>query len=1047
MLDVGVRVVRGPHWKWGNQDGGEGHVGTVVELGRAGSQTSPDKTVVVLWDSGTRTNYRVGYQGSFDLRVVDNAPAGVKHPNIICDACRKCGIAGMRWKCIQCEDYDLCTACYMSDMHDLTHVFQRFETANSLGENQVPRMGCFKMQLKGIFVGAKVMRGLDWDWGNQDGGEGKTGRVIDIRGWDNESGRSVANVTWTGTGSTNVYRVGHKGKVDLKYVQPGLGGFYYRDHLPVLGQDVEQQLVNASIQSPGGLCSGGGASGTPGVGGSPSHHPTFSVGDKVNVLLSVEKLKQLQWGHGGWNPRMAEYIGKFGTVHRVTEKGDIRVQYEGCNNRWTFHPAALTKVYSFAVGDVVRVISDVDKVKELQKNHGEWIDVMRSALGMVGRVIRVYGDGDLRVSVDGKTWTFNPLCVRLVPGSATEVNNTMATHPEGRIDRPNPLASLLSNLLEKKLESTSIDMLVREAAQGHLTVVRDFLLKFPEMLDQKSSGKTCLQVACHQGHIDLVRLLLNAGAVLEVTDDDGDTALHYSAFGNQPEIMELLLSRGANVDAINKGQCTALHVAVNKQYLECVCLLLKYKCNVNVQDSYGDTALHDAISKESLEIIRLLCRVPGVDFTLKNVRGFNVLHHAALKGNNFATEQLLMQARQLVDVKKDDGFAALHLAALNGHYAVAETLLTQGQADVDLRNNRKQTPLLLAISQGHCSLVELLVSRGGASVNAEDEDGDIGLHLALMKKAFISAEINELEAPSIHEIFTQLQNRTYEDEDGNTKPIENKVAFSIACYLVQQGCDLNKQNRRGRSPLQLLPVPALISILREYSARRSISVNPSASHPTTSSTPSPALANRQPSSSAAPVERQMVVPGDAVVPPLLMTVAVSDVVNGGGASSRVGSPLPPLPPPSMTTPASSASPPLITGNKFGLLTSIEAECTICSEPSELVVLEPCGHRVACADCSVRMKKCLKCGGVVIQRVTMDGRPVSSKPQLPGNDRVQFLANKLAEMEEALNCSICMERKRTVAFLCGHSACDKCSHTLKICHMCRKTITKKINLYP
>ena len=41
---------------------------------------------------------------------------------------------------------------------------------------------------------------------------------------------------------------------------------------------------------------------------------------------------------------LSQYIGKIGTVHRVTDKGDIRVQYEGCSNRWTFHPDALTKV-------------------------------------------------------------------------------------------------------------------------------------------------------------------------------------------------------------------------------------------------------------------------------------------------------------------------------------------------------------------------------------------------------------------------------------------------------------------------------------------------------------------------------------------------------------------------------------------------------------------------------------------------------------------------------------------------------------------------------
>ena len=58
MLEIGIRVVRGPDWKWATQDDGEGHVGTLVEIGKPGSGTSPDKTVVVQWDSGNRTNYR-----------------------------------------------------------------------------------------------------------------------------------------------------------------------------------------------------------------------------------------------------------------------------------------------------------------------------------------------------------------------------------------------------------------------------------------------------------------------------------------------------------------------------------------------------------------------------------------------------------------------------------------------------------------------------------------------------------------------------------------------------------------------------------------------------------------------------------------------------------------------------------------------------------------------------------------------------------------------------------------------------------------------------
>ena len=69
-LSLGLRVVRGPNWSWGDQDGGEGHVGTVVEVGQDGG------SVVVQWDCGNRCRYRCGEEGKYDLRVFDSAPTG-----------------------------------------------------------------------------------------------------------------------------------------------------------------------------------------------------------------------------------------------------------------------------------------------------------------------------------------------------------------------------------------------------------------------------------------------------------------------------------------------------------------------------------------------------------------------------------------------------------------------------------------------------------------------------------------------------------------------------------------------------------------------------------------------------------------------------------------------------------------------------------------------------------------------------------------------------------------------------------------------------------
>ena len=64
---VGLRVVRGPDWKWGEQDGGEGTIGTVTSLCTA-TESRPG-TVTVNWDSGSTGQYRGGPENCYDLRV------------------------------------------------------------------------------------------------------------------------------------------------------------------------------------------------------------------------------------------------------------------------------------------------------------------------------------------------------------------------------------------------------------------------------------------------------------------------------------------------------------------------------------------------------------------------------------------------------------------------------------------------------------------------------------------------------------------------------------------------------------------------------------------------------------------------------------------------------------------------------------------------------------------------------------------------------------------------------------------------------------------
>ncbi|KAF1773863.1 Mib-herc2 [Phytophthora cactorum] len=68
-INVGDRVVRGPDWKWSNQDGEKGSSGTVERISTWGGVKGSG--VTVRWDKNQRVNtYRWGAEGCYDLYIV-----------------------------------------------------------------------------------------------------------------------------------------------------------------------------------------------------------------------------------------------------------------------------------------------------------------------------------------------------------------------------------------------------------------------------------------------------------------------------------------------------------------------------------------------------------------------------------------------------------------------------------------------------------------------------------------------------------------------------------------------------------------------------------------------------------------------------------------------------------------------------------------------------------------------------------------------------------------------------------------------------------------
>ena len=63
MIHIGTRVMRGPDWKWGDQDGSTPGKGTIV------SELGSDYWIRVRWDTGAVNSYRMIKGAKYDLTV------------------------------------------------------------------------------------------------------------------------------------------------------------------------------------------------------------------------------------------------------------------------------------------------------------------------------------------------------------------------------------------------------------------------------------------------------------------------------------------------------------------------------------------------------------------------------------------------------------------------------------------------------------------------------------------------------------------------------------------------------------------------------------------------------------------------------------------------------------------------------------------------------------------------------------------------------------------------------------------------------------------
>jgi len=726
-------------------------------------------------------------------------------------------------------------------------------------------------------------------------------------------------------------------------------------------------------------------------------------------------------------------------------------------------------VTQFSVGDLVQICTDMDRMKILQRGHGEWAEAMAPTLGKIGRVQQIYHDNDLKVEVCGTSWTYNPSAVSKVASDGQCLPGASSGER---------LSALLKKLFETHVSGDVVEELVKAAANGDQAKVEELVTRPDCSVNGVFAGHTALQAASQNGHLEVLRMLLRSGADLELEDKDGDRAVHHAAFGDEPCVMEVIAAAGSDLNARNKRRQTALHIAVNKGHVGVVKMLLGLGCHPSLQDSEGDTPLHDAISKKRDDMLGLLLD-QSADIMLTNNNGFNALHHAALRGNPSAMRVLLTKLPRpwIVDEKKDDGYTALHLASLNNHVEVAELLVHTGRGNLDLQNVNLQTALHLAVERQHTSIVRLLV-RAGANLNITDKDGDTSLHESLRHHTL--SQLRQLQ--DMQDVGKLLMGLGSQGAD-------KKSSASIACFLAANGADLTIKNKKGQTPLDLCPDPNLCKALQKCSVSNGNSCQ----------------------------AMQGIIRGDGMVGIADEKVLDECLVCSDQRRNVLFSPC------GHITVCSGCSPRVkkcLLCKEFIDDRTVIGDCLVCTDNPATVLFKPCLHMVACDNCASVMKKCVECRSVIEDKVPFyvccggkqankdrkvvnvnsvpDGAagglvhgghgpanhpglghgalaphgqpagPVAGQTvnnigggggEIMNNGArdagagtvqavrdVQKLQQQLADIKEQTMCPVCLDRLKNMIFLCGHGTCQMCGDRMSECPICRKTVERRILLY-
>lgn len=268
--------------------------------------------------------------------------------------------------------------------------------------------------------------------------------------------------------------------------------------------------------------------------------------------------------------------------------------------------------------------------------------------------------------------------------------------------------------------------------------------------------------------------------------EDNRTALHTAIINKHKVLVEWLLKCGVESDARMANGVTPLHLAIQYGNLEVVELLIAYQANPMVQTDEGLSLLHYAVEKEDKEAVNVLIdKFPSLTQLASSPERGRVLPiHRAVEKNNFEITQLLLQKKQLLQLraKAYETWTPFEISVNNCGLEIAVYLFNLRPCSVNSLNaeNRlvqKLFWLIMQCLQKTLHFSKIPPSWLAALVNVKSLSGDSLLHFIL--KCPLSFQHHEEALRLLDSFINCGADLTLTDSQGHT-------ALEIAVKLAAE---------------------------------------------------------------------------------------------------------------------------------------------------------------------------------------------------------------------------------------------------------------------